>query len=448
MYVLGAEEYRSRSAAAAGALRAKGLRAGDRIAIVTPEHRFDPEEAAQLQARVVSIVAGALRSGLVPVPVNPMLTPAEIAHIVNDSQSSLTIESAADMVALTDFDGPVPDLAEWPIGRAMHYTSGTTGRPKGVYTQVIGEQNAQAMWEDELDQWEFTDSDVTLVHGPLCHGAPLRYAMLVLQVGGTAILPGVFDAERTVQAMVDYSPTHAFLVPSHLQRLFELDLPPSPYRLVTHAGAAILPATKRQVHEWAGIDRVWEFYGATEGQFTVCPGRVWEEHPGTIGYARPGRTLEIRDGVIWCTSPAFGRFEYWNDPAKTSAAWDGDAFSVGDLGRLEGDLLFMEGRREDLIITGGVNVYPAEVEAVLAECPGVSEVVVFGRDDERWGQRVCAVFSGTASAEDLHSHAAEHLAAYKRPKQIEFLAEIPHNASGKVQRLVLAKGDPKGADST
>jgi len=321
----------------------------------------------------------------------------------------------------------------------MHYTSGTTGRPKGVHTQFIGEALAEALWRDELDQWGFTAADVTLVHGPLCHAAPLRYAMLVLQAGGSAILPGHFDAGGIAKIIAQQRPTHAFVVPSHLQRLFALDLPPSPYRLVTHAGAACPPALKRRLHEWAGVDAVWEFYGSTEGQFTVCSGAEWEQWPGTVGRARPGRRLEVRDGVIWCHTPPFARFEYWNDPAKTASAWDGDAFTVGDLGRVEGDYLFLEGRREDLIITGGVNVYPAEVEAVLAECPGVGQVAVYGRDDERWGQKVCAAYTGDADPADVGAWARARLAAFKRPKMIDWLPELPHNASGKVQRLRLAQ---------
>lgn len=437
MFVLTAREYRRRSARAAAGLRAAGLREGDRVAIVTPEHRFPMAEAAALQGRVVALVAGALRSGIVPVPINPMLTPGERAHIVTDSQAALVVEGGGELVALTDHRGPAPDLDEWPRGRPMHYTSGTTGRPKGVDTQrALSEQ----LWRDEIDQWQFTADDVTLVHGPLCHAAPLRYAMAVLQVGGTAILPGGFDAAATAAALVDHRPTHAFLVPSHLQRLFALDLPRSPYRLITHAGAACPPSIKRRLHEWAGAEHVWEFYGSTEGQFTVCAGEEWEQHPGTVGRARRGRRLEIRDGVIWCHTPEFARFSYWQDPAKTAQTWDGDAFTVGDLGRLEDDYLFLEGRREDLIISGGVNVYPAEVEAVLLECPGVEEVAVFGRDDQRWGQRVCAAYAGPAEPAAVRAWAGQRLAAYKRPKEVQQHSALPHNAAGKIQRLVLAGG--------
>jgi long-chain acyl-CoA synthetase len=440
MYVLDAAQYQRMTVAAAGGLRGLDLRPGDRVAIVTPEHRYPPTEAAHLQACVIAIVAAALRTGITPVPINPLVTGPERDHIVADSGAARVLSDAGELRSLVERTGPSPELADWPLGRPMHYTSGTTGRPKGVYTQGIGGDLAEAVWRDELDQWGFTDADVTMVHGPLCHAAPLRYAMLVLHAGGAAVLPGVFDAGAIAAALTDHKPTHAFLVPSHLQRLFELDLPASPYRLVTHAGAAIPPQVKRRLHQWAGVDAVWEFYGSTEGQFTVCPGADWEQRPGTVGRARPGRSLEIRDGVIWCHTPAFARFEYWNDPAKTAAAWDGGAFSVGDLGRLEDGYLYLEGRREDLIISGGVNVYPAEVEAVLAECPGVHDVAAFGRDDERWGQRVCVAYSGSATPDAVDAWAREHLAAYKRPKEIERLDALPHNASGKVERLLLATG--------
>ena len=440
MYVLDAGQYQRMTAAAAGGLQRLGLVPGDRVAIITPEHRFDAAEAAYLQACVIAVVAAALRTGITPVPINPLLTAAEREHIVRDSGAARILSDASELRALVDHSGPSPELADWPLGRPMHYTSGTTGRPKGVYTQGIGEALTEALWRDELDQWEFTQADVTLVHGPLCHAAPLRYAMLVLHAGGSAVLPGVFNAQAIAAALVDHKPTHAFLVPSHLQRLFDLDLPVSPYRLVTHAGAAIPPQVKRRLHEWAGVDHVWEFYGSTEGQFTVCPGVDWEERPGTVGRARPGRTLEIRDGVIWCHTPEFARLDYWNDPVKTAGAWDGDAFSVGDLGRLEDGYLYLEGRREDLIISGGVNVYPAEVEAVISECPGVLEVAAFGRDDERWGQRVCVAYSGSATPQTVGDWAKENLAAYKRPKEIERMDELPHNASGKVERLLLATG--------
>jgi long-chain acyl-CoA synthetase len=193
---------------------------------------------------------------------------------------------------------------------------------------------------------------------------------------------------------------------------------------------------------------LWEFYGSTEGQFTVCPPETWEARPGTVGRARSGRSLSVDDdGTIWCRPPDFARFGYWGDQVKTSAAWRDGAFTVGDLGRLDADgYLYLDGRRDDLIISGGVNVYPAEVEAVLAEVDGVAEVAVFGLADERWGQRVCAAVvpatrrqggSTGALIERVRAHASGRLAGYKRPKQYMVLAALPRTATGKVQRSLI-----------
>ena len=137
-----------------------------------------------------------------------------------------------------------------------------------------------------------------------------------------------------------------------------------------------------------------------------------------MGRARPGRRLEVDDdGVVWCHAPGFARFEYWRDPESTARAWRAGSFTVGDLGRLDdAGYLFLEGRRDDLVISGGVNVYPVEVEAALAELPGVEEVAVFGVGDDEWGERVCAAVVGGADEAALRRHAARRLAPYKRPK--------------------------------
>jgi long-chain acyl-CoA synthetase len=162
-----------------------------------------------------------------------------------------------------------------------------------------------------------------------------------------------------------------------------------------------------------------------------------------VGRARPGRTLSVdADATIWCTVPEHARFTYWNAPEKTAATWrdtaDGPAFTVGDLGRLDDDgYLYLEGRREDLVISGGVNVYPVEVEHVLAEHPDVVDVAVFGVDDERWGQQVCAAVVSSASSEDLTAWAAERLAPPKRPKAYFTVEALPHTATGKIKRLEL-----------
>ncbi len=173
-----------------------------------------------------------------------------------------------------------------------------------------------------------------------------------------------------------------FCVPTHLQRLFAhwdaVGVPDlSSFRLVAHAGAPCPPSVKQRLVELFPAGTTWEFYGSTEGQFTACRSEEWREHPGTVGRARPGRTLSTdEDGRIWCAVPPHARFTYLGAPEQTAAAWretpDGPAFTVGDVGRLDAEgYLHLDGRRTDLIISGGVNVYPLEVENALREVPGV-----------------------------------------------------------------------------
>ena len=211
------------------------------------------------------------------------------------------------------------------------------------------------------------------------------------------------------------------------------------FRLVAHAGAPCPEWVKRRLIEEFPAGSTWEFYGSTEGQFTACRSEEWLEHPGTLGRARPGRSMTVDDdGHLWCVVPAHARFSYFGDAAKTAAAWRGDAFTVGDLGRVDEDgYVFLDGRREDLIISGGVNVYPAEVEQVLGEVPGVDDIAVYGVDDEQWGQRVCAAVVGEVDDATLDAHAREHLAPAKRPKEYHRLDALPRTPTGKVRRLDL-----------
>jgi long-chain acyl-CoA synthetase len=173
-----------------------------------------------------------------------------------------------------------------------------------------------------------------------------------------------------------------------------------------------------------------------------------------VGRARRHRELTADDdGTIWCEVPPYARFEYWRDPAKTARAWrpprhEGayGVFTVGDLGRLDADdYLYLDGRRDDLIITGGVNVYPMEIERAMADHPGIAQVGVFGLDDERWGQRVCAAVVGTATAEDVVVYARSRLAPYKCPKDVFIVDQLPLTSTGKLQRSRLPEL-LKGAD--
>jgi acyl-CoA synthetase (AMP-forming)/AMP-acid ligase II len=322
----------------------------------------------------------------------------------------------------------------------MHYTSGTTGRRKGVWSGVLAEDDARRLAAEETELWGFEPADRHLVLSPLHHSAPLRFAIHTLLAGGDVLLPGPFDAGRAASAITGLRPTTTFCVPTHLQRLLARDDADwSSFRRLVHAGAPCPAPLKRAVMEALPAGSVWEFYGSTEAQFTVCSPEDWLAHPGSVGRARPGRRLETDErGQLWCAVPRWARFQYWRAPDKTAAAWRGDLVTVGDLGRVDDDgMVWLDGRREDLVISGGVNVYPAEVEAVLDAHPDVVESAVFGMPDEEWGQRVVAAYVGTAEPGDLGAWARERLAAAKRPKGLHRLDDLPRTSTGKVRRLDL-----------
>ena len=425
-----AESLQARSA---GALLRDGIQPGDRVAFVPS----DPG----LTAPRLCFVLGALRVGIIPVVLNALLTERERNELLTDAQPARVLDDV-DVTATSD--GPAAELAPVPLGRPMLYTSGTTGVPKGVWSGVLSEADALALQAEEDAQWGFAADDVHLVCGNVHHSAPLRFAIGTLLTGGTVILPGKFDAPTQLRALRQFGPTSSFMAPVHLHRLLDLanDDPAlfANFRLLCHAGAPTSDAVKRRAIATFPSDSVWEFYGATECQFTACSSDDWLARPGTVGRARAGRSLRIDDaGVIWCTPPRHARFTYWNDPVKTANAWEGDAFTVGDLGRLDDDgFLFLDGRRDDLILSGGVNVYPAEIERVMLAIDGVDVAAAFPRDDAQWGQRVCAVYVGSAPVEFVTTQLRANLAGYKNPKELHRVDEIPHSPNGKIRRAHLA----------
>jgi acyl-CoA synthetase (AMP-forming)/AMP-acid ligase II len=410
---------------AAAALAARGLRAGDRLLV-----------SAAASPALLAAVLGALRTGIVPVVLDPGLPPAERAALAEDADPALDLADDPGQL----LGGGEADLADVPLARPMHYTSGTTGRRKGVWSGVLAEDDARRLAAEETELWGFEPADRHLVLSPLHHSAPLRFAIHTLLAGGEVLLPGPFDAGRAASAITGLRPTTTFCVPTHLQRLLARDdVDWSSFRRLVHAGAPCPAPLKRAVMEALPAGSVWEFYGSTEAQFTVCSPEDWLAHPGSVGRARPGRRLETDErGQLWCAVPRWARFQYWRAPDKTAAAWRGDLVTVGDLGRVDDDgMVWLDGRREDLVISGGVNVYPAEVEAVLDAHPDVVESAVFGMPDEEWGQRVVAAYVGTAEPGDLGAWARERLAAAKRPKGLHRLDDLPRTSTGKVRRLDL-----------
>lgn len=429
------------AAAADAAARVGGglahLARGDRVALVVPPG-----------PRLVTAALGALRSGVVPVVLDPATPRGELDALLADADPALVVDTPAALAALHDH--PPAVLAPVPLGRPMHYTSGTTGRRKGVWSGVLDDAAARALWAEETDLWAMGPADVHAVVSPLYHSAPLRFALATLLAGGDVLVVGKFSVDGFLAAAGEHHPTTVFTAPAQLQRLREADDPRTAavlgrLRLLAHAGAPCPDPVKRWVLERTAPGVVWEFYGSTEGQLTACPATDWLAHPGTVGRARPGRTLQTDpDGTIWCVVPEHARFRYFRDEAKTAAAWrdtpDGPAFTVGDLGRLDPEgYLHLDGRRDDLVISGGVNVYPVEVERVLEESGLLREVAVYGVDDERWGQRVEAavVLAAGATEADLDAHAHEHLLPAQRPRRWRVLAELPRTSTGKVRRTVL-----------
>jgi acyl-CoA synthetase (AMP-forming)/AMP-acid ligase II len=461
--LLTAADAEHRQRRAAGALLARGCRTGDRVTF-----------ALGSSADLICAVLGAARVGLIPVLLNATLTESERTALVADAAPRVEILDRAALGALAE--GIPAELSPYPLTRPMHYTSGTTGRPKGVTTGIWDEDTARDVFEDEAAVWHFDPSDVHLVCSPMYHTVSIRFSAGTLLSGGSLLILDHFDASTALDTLRRHRPTTTFMVPTHLQRLLALEGLGSDerfdsLRLLAHAGAPCPPSLKRAVMERVASDACWEFYGSTEGQFTVCSPADWQAHPGSVGRARPGRQLHIEpleeaagtaatgfdgysddsaEGTIWCTMPEFARFSYWGDAVATAKAWRDDACTVGDVGHLDADgFLYLTGRRSDLIISGGVNVYPAEVEAVLSAVPGVAEVAVFGLEDERWGQQVCAAFVAANGVEesDLRSAASAQLAPYKRPKSYFTTADLPHTATGKLLRRSVAQHLGLGSSS-
>jgi acyl-CoA synthetase (AMP-forming)/AMP-acid ligase II len=441
----------------AGLLAAGGVHPRDRIAVWSGN-----------RVESLEVTTGALRAGIVPVPVNPLLTPVEAAYLLEDSGARwLFTDRPVEPLPPTErvitfgdayerclHEAEPASIADHALGRPMHYTSGTTGAPKGVWVEPVGEAAAAEISADFAEQWGLTPEEIHLVCSPLAHSAPHRFSLRTLEAGGIVVLQTRFGAEETLAAIELFAATSTFMVPTHLERIFSLEPKvlkrhySTSMRLLIHAGAPIREETKRRAIDFFPDGSVWEFYGSTEGGATRISPEEWLRKPGSVGTPRPGAAILIEDddgalvppgeaGTVWVRDPRIERFSYWGDEAKTRAAWDGDAFTVGDVGRLDEDgYLFLEGRRDDTIITGGVNVYPQEVEAVLHEHPSVLECAVYGRDHPEWGQEVCALIvpDGEVDRDELRTWARGRLAGFKVPRHFEIVDELPRTATGKVLR--------------
>ncbi|WGL54112.1 acyl-CoA synthetase [Nocardioides sp. BP30] len=456
-------------------LRRLGLRRGDHVAIAS-ENRLD----------LFPILWAAQRTGLLYTMVNWHLTADEASYVVTNCEATVLLvsatlrELAADLPAVPhrlSFGGSLPGfdalepavsgLPETPVeaqseGSPMLYSSGTTGRPKGILPATQEVPFGTGLRFDHLmqDSFGFDSSTIYLSPGPLYHAAPLGWSLGAIRAGGTTVFTDRFDAELVLALVERHRVTHAQFVPTMFVRMLKLptevrgryDL--ASLRLVIHAAAPCPVEVKRAMIAWVG-PILTEFYSGSEGNcFFMIDSAEWLVHPGSVG--RPavghvhicdpgGRELPPGEiGEVWFDG--MPPFAYHGDREKTRAAYDERGWStLGDLGHVDEEgFLYLSDRRTDLIVSGGVNIYPREIEDALILHEAVADVAVVGLPDEEFGQRVHAVVApapGVAPGAELEAALDRHLrgriAGFKVPRSYAF-EEVPRLPSGKILRRVLA----------
>jgi acyl-CoA synthetase (AMP-forming)/AMP-acid ligase II len=462
-----------------------GLRFGDHIAVLM-ENRveyFEPCWAAQ-------------RSGLFFTCINSHFNADEVAYILDDCDAQVLVLSdtlrdvAAELVdrmpkvkirlmvgdPANVVDGyeayeaardryPAVPLDEELEGTRMLYSSGTTGRPKGVKYKItrqpVGEQPLEMGMMTAI--WGMNADSVYLSPAPLYHSAPLFYSMSTMRLGGTAIVMDHFDPEEALACIEKYHVTHSQWVPTMFVRMLKLPgevrarYDTSSQRVVLHAAAPCSVETKRKMIGWWGpiID---EYYAATEGTgATYINSADWLAHPGSVGRSMLGPIHILDDdgaelpagevGTVWFEPPPNRPgFEYHKDEAKTRDSFNDRGWStVGDMGYLDEDgYLYLTDRRTFMIVSGGVNIYPQEAENLLIDHPKVYDVAVFGIPDDDMGERVHAVVqpadwndAGPELEQELLAYCREHLAKYKCPQAVDFDRELPREQTGKLYKRLL-----------
>lgn len=476
-------ELLARANATARLLRGLGLERGDRVVGVVAN-----------EAWAIALVLACQQVGAYYVPVNTALTTTEVGHVVEDADPVAvlcsrayagTVRAAADAVGLAadrrltfgpvegfrDLTAEIATVPTGPVddrspGSYLGYTSGTTGRPKGVLRRLPeGDPDdvfaAGAAWQLGMFGITPLDDGVHLVTSPLSHTAVSGLAVTALHYGHAVVLMDRFDAERVLRLIEEHRVTTTHMVPTQLHRLLRLpeevraayDI--SSMRNLVHGAGPCPESVKRAVIAWFG-PVVWEYYGATEAAGTVITSAEWLERPGSVGRAQPGAEVRVLDAdgepvPAGCPGRVFLRmgahaFSYRGDDAKTRAGRVGDFVTVGDLGHLDEDgYLYLLGRSAEVIVSGGVNIYPGEVEAALLEHPDIQDVGVVGLPDPEWGELSCAVIQavpGSALCTDdigdlLAPFLHDRLARYKVPRRYQVVAELPRGANGKLRKHLL-----------
>lgn len=456
------------------ALRRAGLQAGDAVALLCSNRPEFAETASACQ-----------RAGFRLTPVNWHLKGHEVGYIVDNCEAKAfvadarfkgsAIEAAAmspgiliglavggDIDGFTNYDKAVSaesgeDISDPVLGTQMMYTSGTTGYPKGVFRREAAPVSPLLVKLTETAQ--FRDGDIALVTGPLYHAAPLALNLnFPLNSGIGCVVMDKWDAEETLRLVEEYKITHTHVVPTMLHRI--LSLAPetrakydfSSLRWILH-GAAPCPThvKERSIDLFGPV--VFEYYAATEGGGIFVDSHEWKDKVGTVGKPLPGVVVRVVNdngeiakpkevGTIYFEAPATGRFEYFKAPEKTEGAYRGNDYTMGDMGYLDEDgFLYLTGRSAEVIIAGGVNIYPVEIDQEVLEHPAVYDVAVVGVPNEEWGEEIKAVVQlnegyvpSDKLAAEIVAFAAERLPGYKRPRSVDFTDDLPRMPSGKIVR--------------